>query len=249
MSQIAIIIQARTGSTRLPKKILKPFYKNLCSLELLINRIKLEINIPIIIATSVSSNDDEIELLSNRIGVICFRGNEDNVLDRFIECAKFHSIDTIIRVCSDNPFLDINYLKQLIHFSDNEADYTGFIINKSPSIKTHYGIWAERVSLKALLKVQTNTEDKIYFEHVTNFIYSHPKYFAIEWIPVSDSYFFDFPIRLTLDTPSDFDILSRLYQEVVDANPLFTIKNVLEILSLHKDFQEVMHQQIIENSK
>ncbi len=73
MNQISIIIQARTGSTRLPNKIIKPFYKDKTLLDIIIYRLK-EIDIPIIIATTENEKDDEVEEigLNNKVNV--FRG-------------------------------------------------------------------------------------------------------------------------------------------------------------------------------
>ena len=56
----AFLVQARMGSTRLPHKILRPFYNNNCILDLLINKLNLIIDAKIIIATSVSSENDVI---------------------------------------------------------------------------------------------------------------------------------------------------------------------------------------------
>ena len=75
-------------------------------------------------------------------------------MNRFISAAEQYNAQKIIRVCSDNPFLDINSIKKLIEtINENpSADYISFNINGIPSIKTHYGFWTEYVTLNTLKK-------------------------------------------------------------------------------------------------
>src|SRR4051812_14984560 len=126
MSDTAIIIQARTKSTRLPNKVLLPFFKNNGCLEILINRLKKNTDIPLFIATSINDSDDAIERLAYKLNIQYYRGDENNVLSRFIACAENFSIKNIIRVCSDNPFLDIQDLDELIKFNMQNNDYVSF---------------------------------------------------------------------------------------------------------------------------
>ena len=125
ISYTAMIIQARVSSTRLPEKILMPFYDKYCCLELLVERIKPAIDIPIIIATSSNKKDNAIESLSKKMNVLCYRGDEHNVLKRFIDCAKQFNLKNIIRVCSDNPFLnaaDLDWTTLLLEKYLSESD-------------------------------------------------------------------------------------------------------------------------------
>ncbi|MDB4710952.1 hypothetical protein OAF16_04405, partial [Flavobacteriales bacterium] len=107
MSETGIIIQARTGSTRLPNKIILPFYKEKGILELIVERINKYTDIPIVVATTKNPKDDAIVKIASKNGVGCYRGSENNVLSRFIETAKKNNFKNIIRICADNPFLDI----------------------------------------------------------------------------------------------------------------------------------------------
>ena len=122
---LGIIIQARLGSTRLPGKVTLPFYNGKGILELIIDNLSSNFkNTPIIIATTNRQNDDEIFKLANDKNIKCFRGSENNVLDRFIHAAEYFGLTEIIRVCSDNPFLNISSLKFLINnFNKSEYDY------------------------------------------------------------------------------------------------------------------------------
>lgn len=172
MNKLGIIIQARTGSTRLPSKMILPFYGNDGILSILLSRLtQCKLADSIIVATTSSSPDDAICDLVREHRVKCFRGDENDVLDRFIQAARYYGISKIIRICADNPFLDIESLDSLILASENiDADYVSFCTsNHTPTIKTHFGFWAEYVTLAALELVARKTAEKVYHEHVTNY--------------------------------------------------------------------------------
>ncbi len=103
---IGIIIQARLGSTRLPGKILKQFYGEKTLLETVISNVQKVGETKIIVATSVNPNNDLLASFLQERGIPFYRGSEDDVLSRFIGAAEVNGFDGIVRICSDNPFLD-----------------------------------------------------------------------------------------------------------------------------------------------
>ena len=103
---IGIIIQARMGSTRLPGKILKPFYGGKTLLETLLDDLHKVEGAKVIVATSVNENNDKLVTFLKEKGELVFRGSENDVLDRFIKAAEINDVDGIVRICSDNPFMD-----------------------------------------------------------------------------------------------------------------------------------------------
>jgi spore coat polysaccharide biosynthesis protein SpsF (cytidylyltransferase family) len=105
MNDIGIIIQARTGSARLPGKTLLPFFEDKSILDIIIENIQNHFQEKIIIATTQNTQDEKIVEIAKRNKVLWFRGNEENVLKRFIDAAKNFGLNTIIRICGDNPFI------------------------------------------------------------------------------------------------------------------------------------------------
>src|SRR5690554_4950371 len=116
---LGIIIQARLGSTRFPKKILKPFGESTLLLYL-IDRLK-RLSLPIVVATTTNEIDDELceYLKKNRIEY--FRGSENNVLQRYIDTANQFGFTEIIRVCSDSPLIDLGFLNKLLSYWKEES--------------------------------------------------------------------------------------------------------------------------------
>ena len=207
---LGIIIQARLGSTRLPGKILKPFHGDKCILDILLVKLHQASDAKVIVATSTSKNNDALVEHLKQNEELYYRGSENDVLDRFIKAAKKYHVDGIIRICSDNPFIDPDGIKALIEKArHSEAQYIGFRINGLPSIKTHFGFWGEFVTLDALKKVADSTDDLPAHEHVTIHIYSHPEEYQCEWIDCPDFIQGRDDIRLTVDTLEDFEALSR----------------------------------------
>lgn len=248
---MTFIVQARTGSTRLPNKVLLPFYKNKCILELLIEKLRKVDNTRVVIATSIEPNCDAIECLANQMNVDCFRGSEKDVLQRFLDAAQKFGAEKIIRVCSDNPFLDLKSIQTLIAkaMSQEHVEYISFRIGTRPSIKTHYGFWTEYVTQNALKRVNSYTDDSLYREHVTNYIYSNPDKFCIKWIDVSDIIMSHPDIRLTIDTSEDFENAKRIYSELYDEHKDPTIEDIINYLDSHQDNYKLMRKQIEKNNK
>ncbi len=258
MNQPLVIIQARTGSTRLPNKMLKPFYKDKCILEILLDRIIPAIpggKANLVVATTTAAGDDRICELCQRLEVKHFRGSENDVLDRFVQAAKTNGANKIIRICADNVFLDTKSLAGLIdRFSASDCDYVSFKNSQgTPSIKTHYGFWAEAVTLEALEKVASTTTDKMSHEHVTYYIHSiAPQDFKIELIPISDTIegIEEHPcLRLTVDTEDDFTIQQEIYSHLVDNGIEINPENIIAFLQSRNDLYEIMAKNIKANSK
>lgn len=244
----AFIIQARLSSTRLPNKILLPFYQGKSILDLLIDKLLSFPDYKIILATSTNKENDLLEEIADRRNILCFRGSENDVLKRFIDAAKFFNVTDIIRICSDNPFLEIESLKELIECDKSGIDYVSFKVNGKPSIKTHFGFWAEYVTLSALEKVMNLTSDNLYHEHVTNYIYAHNELFILKWINTNSVLEGRNDIRTTIDTKEDFFVVQKMYKTLKEIGKL-KIEDVVDYLDKNPLYLNSMKQQIIENSK
>lgn len=245
----AIIIQARTGSTRFPNKMVIPFYKGRSILDILLERVaSFKNEIQIILATTENPNDDKIVKIANNHGVKVFRGSESDVLSRFINAAEKYDTKKIIRICGDNPFLSRKYLYELINYiKQSFADYISFITEDCiPSIKTHFGLWAEYITLDALKRIQDVTTEPIYHEHVTNYAYSHPNLFSLEFLKIP-KYITDSIFRLTVDTENDFNNAKKIYEQLMQQNKEIEPENIIPLLN--GEILNSMKIQMNKNSK
>ena len=141
--KVTFIIQARLSSTRLPNKVILPFWNGKTILNLLIEKLKKFHDCRIILATSELPANIQLVDVAQKANIGYFQGSENDVLQRFIDAAESQDAEHIIRICADNPFLDVDAIEELlteIRTNDN-YDYISFLVNGSPSIKTHFGFW------------------------------------------------------------------------------------------------------------
>ncbi len=248
--KIGFIVQARTGSVRFSDKVIREFYEGESILDIIIKKLKSFRDIPVIVATTAKSCDDIIVETAINHEVDYFRGSEENVLERFIEAAVKFNIDHIIRICSDNVFLDPGSIEEIIlEYRNNPVDYLSYILSDNrPSIKTHFGFWAEIASLKALLKIAAMTSENIYLEHVTNYIYEHPGEFEIKFIKAPEVVYHRYDIRLTIDTEEDFYLQQSVYKTLISKGKM-SIGEIVSYLDNNKSILEKMIHQIHLNRK
>ena len=106
-ASLPLIVQARVESTRYPGKIVQPFAGGQALLEFQLCRLKAAFpDSPIVVATSSSAADDVVAGMAEDAGVLVYRGDERDVLKRFVDCCAYFSFTGyVVRVCGDNPFL------------------------------------------------------------------------------------------------------------------------------------------------
>jgi spore coat polysaccharide biosynthesis protein SpsF len=237
----------------LPNKLFLPFYNNNGIINILIEGFLNCVDplSKIILATSDNQADDVFIDIAGKYGIELFRGDEQDVLNRFVQAASFYKIDNIVRVCADNPIYDycgtIELLKSHLAM---DSDYTAFELEGGiPSIKSHLGFWGEVVSLRALKKIQERTNEKVFIEHVTNYIYTHPDNFVINFIKTSPKFYSRKDVRLTVDTIEDFEMVKNIYAALKFNNESIRIDDVIDFIDTNAYYLEIMKKQILENSK
>lgn len=251
MKGLGIVIQARVGSTRLSRKMIMPFYEGKTILELLLEKLLKTQNLPIFLATSREKEDDVLDTLASNFEIQVYRGDNEDVLNRFIGCAKQMKLNSVIRICADNPFLHMPYLTQLIkYYIAQPSDYLSFITeDQTPVIRTHFGLWAEVVSVGALNWLNDNISEKFHHEHVTSYIYEHPGQFMIRYLLAPNFLYKRKDIRLTIDTLEDFQVLQYLYKVWVEELSESDIRELIDLIDESPDIREKMQKEISKNSK
>lgn len=246
-----IVIQARSGSTRLPSKILLPFDGERRIIDILLKKLRRDCpELKIVVATTVNPADDAIEEIARRAGVLCHRGSEDDVLARFIGAGEDFGLDRIIRVCSDNPFLQTGSFAAMLSEHDRAGgDYVAYAFpGGRPTIKSHLGLYAELTTLEALRRAAASTEEKLYREHVTIYLYTHPQEFECRYMPLPELLRKRTDLRLTLDTPSDFKLLHELYVRHRDTTD-GSLPALISLIDSNPAYGAIMKENIRQNEK
>ncbi|WP_445757605.1 cytidylyltransferase domain-containing protein [Polaribacter sp.] len=204
--KIIAITQARTGSTRFPNKIMNKI-ENETLLSIHINRIKKSKKInSIIIATTNKEKDDIIELESNKLNVSCYRGEEEDVLDRFYRAAKPYKPDFVVRLTSDCPLIDPSLIDMIIEATINaNVDYcSNTLIESYPD-----GQDVEVFSFNSLKKAWEESVLMSDREHVTPYMKKNFKVLNVH----SNNMKFN-KVRMTVDEPNDFVVIKRLVDKL-----------------------------------
>ena len=207
--KIGCIVQARLGSKRFPKKILQTLESNNTILDYVIFQLKASKYLKkIILATTDQNQDNLLQDIANDQKLELFRGNENDVLDRYYNCAKKFSLDIIIRVTSDCPFIDPKIIDQGIEiFCSNDYD----VLTTNQPYTFPDGLGFEIFSFKALKKNAENAKLYSEREHVTPFFYNNLQDFKIfnyENKKKLSHY------RCTIDYPEDLILLRELAKRI-----------------------------------
>ncbi len=230
---ILAILQARTSSTRLAGKVLKEIVGK-PMLEHQIERVRRSQFIDkLIVATSRDRLDDPLEILCRKIGVDCFRGSLDNVLDRFYQAAVIYKPEHIVRLTGDCPLADYQIIDQTIHFyHEGQFDYASNC--QEPSFPD--GLDVEIFGAGALEKAWKNAELQSEIEHVTPYIKNHPEIFRIGSYRGKEDLSH---LRWCVDDPEDFEFAAKVYEELYSKNPEFLTDDILRLLEQKPELAEI----------
>lgn len=218
------ILQARVSSTRLPDKVLRPLLGKPMILRQ-IERLKRIVQIDrLVLATSNDPSDDRLAEVCAAENIECFRGDLDDVLDRFYKAAQQYRPEYIVRLTGDCPLADPEVIDNLItYFLAGAYDYS------SNSLEPTFpdGLDAEIFRFSCLEEAWKEAVLPSQREHVTPFIYQQPDRFRIGCmlnnIDLSG-------LRWTVDEPADYDLVARIYEVLYPQNPHFLSSDILQLL-------------------
>jgi spore coat polysaccharide biosynthesis protein SpsF len=203
-----IILQARMNSERLPGKVMKPIM-GVPMVGILAERLKKSC-LPIIIATSINRENDELAEYAKTLDIPVFRGSETNVLERFYLAAKEADAKTIIRVTGDSPLLDGEFLRENVEeywkINDERVYLTSGLSQSYP-----LGMSLEVFSSRLLEEAYKNADHPCEIEHVTPYmVQNKPGNINIISLKRREP---KYNYRLTVDTPEDFIFIKKLIED------------------------------------
>lgn len=231
--KVQIVIQARMGSTRLPGKVLKPIMQKPL-LGYLIERLRRVMHPhSLLLATTTNFQDDILETFAKKQKIPVFRGSEEDVLDRYYQaCCKFPA-EIIVRITSDCPLMDPAIVDKAIDLLQKKAvDYVSNAQHRTYPRGMDVEVFTFR-ALKKAMEQATSPSDR---EHVTPYIYHHPDEFSLANLTypkdLSD-------YRLTVDTPEDFLLISKIFENLYSINKNFTLEDIMKAFEKHPEWKEI----------
>jgi spore coat polysaccharide biosynthesis protein SpsF len=235
---IGCIIQARMGSIRLPGKVMKKLDENYTVLHYVIEQISNSKLIDkIVIATTTLKEDDVIVDLAKKIHVDFFRGDSQDVLDRYYQCAKHFSFSTIVRITSDTPLIDPRITDQVItKFDPSKYDY---VCNTQPRTFPQ-GTETEVFSFSSLEYIWNKATLPSEREHVTPYFYTHSEKFRILNIENSENISH---LRWCIDVENDLKLV-KIFVNGIKNRPILT-NDILQFLKKNPEVFELNKGHII----
>ncbi len=236
--KVVAIVQARMGSTRLPNKVMK----KICGvpmIEHLLNRLSYSKELDqIIVATSIDERNKKLIDFVNKLGYVCEQGSENDVMSRYLEAAKKHQADIVVRITGDCPLVDPLLVDKLIlEFKSLSVDYFSNI--NPPTYPDGLDVEIFRLSaLELACKETANLFDR---EHVTPYLRRNAKF-----IQASSQNEEDLSnLRWTVDELSDFEVIDAVFKAFSPRTD-FTWK---EVYALYKNRPKLFeaNQQLIRN--
>ena len=228
--KIVASIQARMGSSRLPGKVLA----DICGKPMLlwqVERIRRSQNVnKVVIATTISKEDDKIEEFCIKNSIECYRGSEHDVLDRIASLLKDLGVDLHIEFCGDSPLSDSKLIDEFIEYylkNINEVDY----ISNAPKTSYPPGFEITIYPSKVLIEVDKLIDkDDPFREHVGYNITRFPDKFKLRIMKAPNS--LTAPnTYLEVDTDRDLEFIRKVFEYFVK-NKIqnFSLSQILDFL-------------------
>jgi spore coat polysaccharide biosynthesis protein SpsF (cytidylyltransferase family) len=225
-SRTVTVVQARLGSTRLPGKALMEIAGRPMLWHVLTRAAAIPGVDEVVLATTVSSEDDVLVDVARAAGLRVTRGSVEDVLDRFRAALLAHPADAVVRVTGDCPLLDprVSGLVVEEYRRDRSLDY---VSNVHPPTYPD-GLDAEVISPEALETAWREARLPSEREHVTPYVWRHPERFRIANV----SHHEDLSgLRWTVDDGRDLDFVRAVYAELSpDGTRSFGMAELLELL-------------------
>jgi spore coat polysaccharide biosynthesis protein SpsF len=241
--RVVAIIQARMGSTRLPGKVLKDIGGRTMLARVVRRTQRSTLLDEVVVATTVKSDDDAIVAECTRLGVPVFRGEEDDVLDRYYRAAQAHRAQAIVRITSDCPLIEPDVIDEVVDaFLETTPDYACNTLERTYP----RGLDTEVMTLAALERVWRQATESYQRIHVTAYIYQNPDQFELLSI-TGDQDFSHY--RWTVDTLEDLEFVRAVYDRLGNDDTVGW-KGVLDLLAREPDLatlnrairQRVLHE-------
>jgi len=193
----------------------------------------------IVIATTTESSDDVIEKLCTHHGLLCYRGSQEDLLDRHYQAGKLYHADAVVKIPSDCPLIDPQVIdKVLQYYLDNQFD---FVSNLHPATYPD-GNDVEVMRWSAIEKAWQEATRTLEREHTTPYIWENPEQFTIGSVLWETGLDYSMSDRWTIDYPEDFTFIKTVYEHLYPTNPSFGLQDILDLTRRDPDIFAINHK-------
>lgn len=225
--RVVMVLQARMGSTRLPGKSMLPLAGRPLVARVLERVKRCRVVDDIVLATTRKGEDDPLVDVAGECGLRVFRGSENDLVDRYYQCARQYNADVVVRIPADNPAPEPSIIDQTVSYhlsSDNDfsTSYPDVLDNGFPD-----GVGCEVYNMNALEEVWRTSSDPRNREHPHTNFYENPDRYRMG-APKCPAELRRPDIVLDVNTQAEYDFMVQLYEDLYPANPCFTISDIID---------------------
>lgn len=235
---IVTVIQARTGSTRLPNKVLRPVAGKPLLARMVERVLAAELAGTVVVATTNDAADDPIVRLCREEGFPCYRGDAADLLDRHYRAGKQYDAATVIKIPSDCPLIDPRIIDRVIAFFLAHPDEYDYVSNLHPASYPD-GNDVEVMTMAALETAWREATRPLEREHTTPYLWENPDRFRIGNVYWESGLDYSMTHRWTIDYEEDYRFVSTVYEALYPTDRLFSLDDILDYLALHPEVEAI----------
>ena len=227
---IVTVIQARTGSTRLPNKVLRPLVGKPLLARMVERVLAAELAGTVVVATTTDAADDPIAELCRVEGFLCYRGDAEDVLDRHFQAGRQYGAATVIKIPSDCPLIDPRAIDRVIAYYLAQPDEFDFVSNLHPPSYPD-GNDVEVMTMDALATAWREATRPLEREHTTPYLWENPDRFRLGNVLWETGLDYSKSHRWTIDYEEDYQFIRTVYDALYPANPRFGLDDILAFVA------------------
>ena len=231
---VVTVVQARTGSTRLPNKVLRPL-AGAPLLARMVERVRAAAHAGVVVvATTTAPSDDPIAALCRTEGFLCFRGDPLDLLDRHYRAGLAHGATAVVKIPSDCPLIDPAIIDRVLGFYLDHAAGFDFVSNLHPASYPD-GNDVEVMTLEALATAWREATRPLEREHTTPYLWENSDRFRLGNVLWETGRDYSKSHRWTIDYEEDYQFIRAVYDALYPVNPRFGLGDILAYVAGHPD--------------
>lgn len=236
---IVTIVQARTGSTRLPGKVLMPLAGRPLLQRQLERILAARTAMSVIVATTTDPSDDPVRSLCTELGVRCYSGHPTDLLDRHYRAALAEKAESIVKIPSDCPLIDPGIIDRVLDewmARHEDLDYLSNLHPASYPDGNDIEVFTREVLEIAWQEARAVFER----EHTTPFIWERRDRFSVGNVAWESGENYSMTHRWTIDYPEDYQFIRTVYDELWSpTHPIFSMDDILDLLRRKPDLTRI----------
>lgn len=236
--KIVTVIQARTGSTRLPNKVLRPLAGRPLLVRMVERVMSAKLTGIIVVATTTDPADDSIVDLCRAEGYRCYRGDALDLLDRHYQAGVRYDATTVIKIPSDCPLIDPFIIDRVISFYLAHPDQYDYVSNLHPATYPD-GNDVEIMTTSALQIAWREAKRPLEREHTTPFLWENADRFRVGNVEWESGLDYSMTHRWTIDYEEDYQFIAAVYDALYPTQPTFGLADILKLLDERPEIRDL----------